>query len=122
MPDSEQRNDIDRVGLSDKSRAILDEIMADSVFKDGVDAYRLAAALAIKHGVDISEHTVKRQNHIYLQSQIDPNQIFGEVITAKFPQFKDQKYRSLEKFADLGMVLLKDLIDQKGGLEFWEAE
>lgn len=122
MADEEQRGDIDRVGLSDESRVIFDEIMADGLFKDGVDAYRLAAAIAIWHDVDIRNHVVKRQNHIYLQSQVDPDQNFGAVIAARFPEYSRQRYRSLEKFADKGMSILRNSIDDQDGLEFWSAE
>ena len=122
MRDSEQKGDIDRVGLSDSSRVLFDEILADKFFKDGVDAYRLAAALAINEGLNINDHVVKRQNHIYLQSQVDPEQILGEVIAARYPQYARQRYRSLEKLADLGMLLLKKQIDHGDGLEFWHKE
>ena len=122
MPEAGQKGDIDRVGLSDASRTLFDEIIADNYFRDGVDAYRLAAALAISQDVDISDHVVKRQNHIYLLSQVDPDQVFGEVIAARFPKYARQKYRSLEKFADLGMSILKKQIDEQDGLAFWLTE
>ena len=109
-----ERNDIDRVGLNEATRVVFDEILADNYFRDGIDAYRLAAALAIEAELDIEHHSVKRQNHMYLQSQVDPEQIFSNLIRTKYPQYKNHVYRSLERFADLGIMLLKERIDQTG--------
>ena len=96
--------------------------MADDLFKDNLSAYRLAVSLAIHKRIDIKEHQVNRgASHMYLISQVDPDGIFSNVIETLFPEYKNQKYRALEKFADLGMLKLKDEIDKNNGsLVFWE--
>ena len=122
MSENEQRGDTDRVGISDESRLLLDEMMADGFFKDAVDAYRLAAAQAIAKNIDIGTHSVKREGHMYLISQVDPDHVFGEVISARFPKYGRNRYRALEKFADVGMRLLKEHIEKNGALDFWKTE
>ena len=120
MPETKDQNDRDRVGLNEESRQILDELIADGFFKDAIDAYRLAAALAIEKRVEIKDHQVQMEGHMYLRSQIDPDGHFGDSIAEIFPEYSSIKLRALEKFADLGMPLLQDLVTKKGSLEFWE--
>ena len=121
MADQSTRNDIDRVGLTEKSRQALDELVNDGYFKDSLSGYRLAVSLAIKNQIDISDHTVIRpQGHMYLISQVDPDSIFATVISELFPQYKEEKYRALEKFADLGILQLKIEIEKSASLIFWE--
>ena len=57
---------------------------------------------------------------MYLISQVDPEGIFAKVIVELFPQYKDIKYRALEKFADLGIVYLQKEIEKNHSLIFWE--
>ena len=122
MTETLTQNDIDRVGLSEKSKNILDNLVAEGYFKDSLSVYRLAVSLAIKNQIDIFEHKVNRpQGHMYLISQVDPNSIFAIVIAELFPEYKDQKYRALEKFADLGVQLLQEQITQNGSVVFWET-
>ena len=121
MTEGTLRGDIDRVGLSDKAKRILEELVIEECFKDNLSCYRLAISLAIKNKIDISEHIVKRPpGHMYLISQVDPEGIFAKVIVELFPQYKDIKYRALEKFADLGIVYLQKEIEKNHSLIFWE--
>jgi len=119
MIDGSIKNDIDRLGLSDESRQVFDELLADGYFKDGLSCYRLAVSVAIKNNIQVSSHSVKRpQGHMYLISQFDPEGIFAAVIIDLFPEFKEEKYRFLEKFADLGMIFLQKEIDKNNSLIF----
>ncbi|MDA8915242.1 hypothetical protein N9J51_03160 [Alphaproteobacteria bacterium] len=121
MEENISQNDIDRVGLSDDSRGILDELVADGFFKDNLTAYRLATSLSIYNKVDIANHHVTRSHgHMYLISQIDPNGVFAVTISELFPNYSENKYRALEKLADIGVPLLKQHMESNGSVIFWE--
>ena len=99
-----ERKDVDRVGLSESSRLKLDELVHDGIFKDNLSCYRFAVSLALYADLDISSHEVNRpQGHMYLISQVDPENIFKKVIVELLPDYADQPYRALEKLADLGL-------------------
>ena len=115
------QRDIDRVGLSESSRYALDELEGEGYLKDKLSGYRLAISYAIKNNIDIEEHKVVRNTgHMYLISQVDPDGIFATVIDELYPQFSQAKYRALEKFADLGIVEMKEEVLKTGSLIFWE--
>ena len=54
------KNDIDRLGLSEESRLALDELIADDLFKDSLSCYRMAISLALTKKIDVSDHVVVR--------------------------------------------------------------
>ena len=117
---NEERKDTDRLGLSERSRQILDEIQADCNFNSSLSIYRLAVACGIYEKVDISNHIVNRPSgHMYLISQFDPDNIFANVIDNLFPHLKSQKYRALEKFADLGVHRLHEHLQRSNDVVFW---
>jgi len=111
----ELKRDTDRVGLSLEGRMRLDEIMADGHFKDNISCYRFAVAVALRQNTDIDKHVV-----VYLISQIDPDGIIGKVLEEINPKVKGEKYRALEKYADLGMHILSEGIYASGKLIFWD--
>ena len=117
----ELKRDTDRVGLSLEGRMRLDEIMADGHFKDNISCYRFAVAVALRQNTDIDKHVVVRPTgHMYLISQIDPDGIIGKVLEEINPKVKGEKYRALEKYADLGMHILSEGIYASGKLIFWD--
>ena len=119
--ESQSKSDIDRVGLSEESRIILDELVEEGHFKDALSAYRLAISSAILCNEKIEDHEVNRPaGHMYLISQLDPDQVIATVIEELFPQYSSHKYRMAEKFADKGVRLLKDKIEETGTVIFWE--
>jgi len=119
LHDSTHRKDIDRVGLSASSRLALDELVLDGHFKDSISCYRFAVALAIKENLDIQNHKVERPaGHMYLISQFDPESAFAAVIEELMPEYRDEKYRALEKYADLGTILLNEKVNQSGSIIF----
>ena len=121
MNDLTSKTDIDRVGLSEMSRIALDELVADGHFKDGISGYRLAISFAVMRKVNFEEHTVNRPaGHMYLISQLDPDRVFGSLIDEVYPEVKTEKYRTLEKLADIGIPMLKEELHQQGSLVFWE--
>ena len=122
MAEIQQRKDVDRLSLSVNSRRILDELISDDFFKDGVDGIRMAVSYAITKKLDIKNyHITDRVAHdMYKVSQIDPDGIFGRVISEIYPEYELEKYRALEKFADFGLTLLSDEIAKNKSLIFWE--
>ena len=121
MNEETSKSDIDRVGLSETSRLILEEMVADGHFKDAISGYRMAISFSIFKKVEVKEHAVNRPaGHMYLISQLDPEGIFGLLIEEMYPEFQKERYRTLEKLADLGLPRLKDYIGDEGSLIFWE--
>ena len=113
--------DVGRFGLSSESRLALDEMVADGFFKDDMACYRLAVSLGIFYKLDISSHKVNDpKGHMYLISQLDPHGIFARVIGDLFPKYENTRYRALERFADLGVIALKEHINKTGSIVFWE--
>lgn len=118
---NDDRNDADRVGLSESSRIILEELVSDRYFKDNMSAYRMAFSFAIYNNIDISEHSVYRpQGHMYLISQIDPKGHIANVIKELYPSLDKEVYRSLEKFADLGLPQLQKALEANKSIAFWK--
>lgn len=121
MIEETSKSDIDRVGLSETSRLVLEELVADGHFKDAVSGYRMAISFSIFKEIEFKEHMVNRPaGHMYLISQLDPEGIFGVLIDEIYPEFQKERYRTLEKLADLGLPILKDYIGNEGSLIFWE--
>ena len=121
MNEETSKNDIDRVGLSETSRLILEELVADGHFKDAISGYRMAISFSIFKEIEFKEHAVNRPaGHMYLISQLDPEGIFGLLIEEMYPEFQKERYRTLEKLADMGLPRLKDYIGDEGSLIFWE--
>ena len=121
-PEAQTRKDIDRVGLSEESRMALDALHQDGYFKDLVSAYRLAVSFAITKELNFLEHNVERMNqsHMYLISQVDPHGAFATTIEELYPDHSTEKYRLLEKLADLGSIGLLEHVSATGSLVFWE--
>ena len=61
MNEETSKNDIDRVGLSETSRLILEELVADGHFKDAISGYRMAISFSIFKEVEFKEHAVNNQ-------------------------------------------------------------
>ena len=121
MNEETSKSDIDRVGLSETSRLILEELVADGHFKDAISGYRMAISFSIFKEIEFKEHAVNRPaGHMYLISQLDPEGIFGLLIEEMYPEFQKERYRTLEKLADMGLPRLKDYIGDEGSLIFWE--
>lgn len=121
MHNEATKSDIDRVGLSEGSRVILEELVADGHFKDAISGYRLAISFSIFNQIKFTHHSVNRPaGHMYLISQLDPEGVFRMLIDEIYPDLKAERYRSLEKLADIGLPELKKHISNKGTLVFWE--
>ena len=121
MNEESSKNDFDRVGLSENSRIILEELVADGHFKDAISGYRLAISFSIFKGIEFEDHAVIRPaGHMYLISQLDPDGIFALLIDEMHPELKNKRYRTLEKMADLGLPALRDHLQTNGSLIFWE--
>lgn len=115
------RKDTDRVGLSEEGRLALEELEGDGFLKDKLSGYRLAISVAIEKSLDISQHVVNRPaGHMYLQSQLDPEGVFSRVIDEIYPELQHEKYRTLEKLADLGIIHLNKEALKTGSLVIWE--
>ena len=121
MIEKSSRNDLDRVGLSEKGRTALDELVTDGYFKDALSCYRLAISISISRKVAIpTSDVIRPTGHMYLISQLDPDGVLGTVIEELFPELGKQKYRTLEKFADFGVLLLKEELQEHSSILFWE--
>ena len=121
MSDFIEKNDIDRVGLSVDSRAALDELVSDGLFKDSISGYRLAISFAVTRDVDFDQHEVNRPaGHMYLISQLDPDGVLAELVSELYPNVKGKKFRTLEKLADIGVLMLREEVLNSGSLVFWE--
>ena len=95
MNEETSKSDIDRVGLSETSRLILEELVADGHFKDAISGYRMAISFSIFKEVEFKEHAVNRPaGHMYLISQLDPEGIFGLLIEEMYPEFEKLVLRS----------------------------
>ena len=114
------QKDIDRVGLSEAGTSAMEIVMQDGHFKNQMACYRFAVAFALKEKVDISNHIVVRPaGHMYLQSQIDPDGIFAIAIAETNANYKNVKYRALERYADLGVQLLAKKLDAGEHILYW---
>lgn len=124
MSDMEEvlsKNDIDRVGLSEESRLALDELIADGLFKDSLSCYRMAISLALTKKIDVSDHVVVRPaGHMYLISQLDPDGFLAIAVSELIPNLANQRYRTLEKLADRGVLMLRQQVQTTGSIVFWE--
>ena len=115
------KSDIDRVGLSEESRLALDELIADDLFKDSLSCYRMAISLALTKKIDVSDHVVVRPaGHMYLISQLDPDGFLAVAVSELIPNVGKQRYRPLEKLADRGVLMLKEEVQMRGTIIFWE--
>ena len=120
MSEDYQKKDLDRLGLSEKSRMILDELVSDDYFKDGLSAYRLAISYIVYNKIDVDNHQMKRAGDMYKISQLDPESTLATIVAENYPAQAQNTYRFLEKCADLGIMLLKDEIDKNGSIVFWD--
>ena len=121
MSEVSARGDVDRVGLSERSKFVLDEMVSDGHFKDALSGYRMAISFAIYKNIEFIQHSVNRPGgHMYLISQLDPDGCLGLLIDEIHPQLSSEKYRSLEKLADLGLPKLRDYLATSGSIVFWE--
>lgn len=121
MEELPNKNDIDRVGLGEESRLALDELIADGLFKDSLSCYRMAISLALTKKIDVSDHVVVRPaGHMYLISQLDPDGVLATAVSELIPNVENQRYRTLEKLADRGVLLLKQEFQATGSIIFWE--
>jgi len=107
---SDETKDLENIGLSEKMRQKLQQLVDEEFFEELKAGYRLAASIAIFKKVDISNHKIEGRQNMYDVGGVDENESFKTSISQLFPEYKGVEYRSLEKFADVGVELIFDEI------------
>ena len=103
--------DLENIGLSEKMRQKLQQLVDEEYFAEMKAGYRLAASIAIFKKIDIANHKLVGRQNMYDVGGVDENESFKNSISQLFPEYRGIEYRSLEKFADLGVNLIFDEIN-----------
>ncbi|MDC1412638.1 hypothetical protein N8370_07905 [Amylibacter sp.] len=105
------------LGLSASMHMKLQELSDADWFIDMKDAYRLAASLAMKKKLNVSDRNLTDYKNMYDVGGVDEDFIFKNAISIIYPDEIGKEYRYLEKLADAGMEFLSKHYDETGGLD-----
>ena len=105
------------LGLSASMHMKLQELSDADWFIDMKDAYRLAASLAMKKKLNVSDRNLTDYKNMYDVGGVDEDFIFKNAISIIYPDEIGKEYRYLEKLADAGMEILSKHYDETGGLD-----
>lgn len=93
------------IGLSEKTKIVLERLKEDGHFSDMADAYRFGIALALAHGV-IPNDPPSPRGTIYSVATIDPDREFATAIRALMDTNEVPIYRWVERLAEWGVTEL----------------
>lgn len=103
------------IGLSDDGQAALQRLKDAGYFREMVEGYRFAVALAMAHGLIADEETKFRTN--WNTGSVDPDTSIRGLIVEFFPEVADRPYAFAQRLAEAGVRELSSL-EQAGQLEF----
>lgn len=109
--------DVITVGLSDKADDKLTELYELGIFREKIDGYRLAIALAISQGVIPPE--MEKRKTLYNVGSLDPDKKLKLVVESLMPSEAESSapYRLIERLAEWGVQELYAQM-KDGGLDF----
>lgn len=116
----ENPKDTANIGLSEEMHMKLREMTDANVFTDMQDGYRLAAAVAIRRNLSVSNRQLTNRKNMYDVGGVDEDLVFKNSINLLHPTEQGQEYKYLEKLADAGIELIYDIYDKYGMLDLKE--
>ena len=103
-PTSGSISDPITIGLSTEAMDMIDTLSGESgIFREALDAYRFAIALAIAHNVDPESVIMKKRQTKYNVGSLDPNKRIFEAIRSLTPVSELPPYRRAERLAEWGI-------------------
>ena len=105
------------LGLSASMHMKLQELTDADWFIEMKDGYRLAASLAMKRKINVSDRNLTDYKNMYDVGGVDENFLFKNAINTTYPDEIGKEYRYLEKLADAGVEILSKHYDETGGLD-----
>ena len=81
-------------------------------FKDGLDAYRAAVALALaRNKIEIDLPPVTNKKTKYSVSSLDPEGRLRDLIVTFRPEFEMKPYSASEWLAEIGLSIIREELD-----------
>jgi hypothetical protein len=105
------------LGLSASMHMKLQELSDAGWFTEMKDGYRLAASLAMKKKINVSDRNLTDYKNMYDVGGVDEDFIFKNAINTIYPDEIGAEYRYLEKLADAGVEIISNHYDETGGLD-----
>ena len=105
------------LGLSASMHMKLQELTDADWFIEMKDGYRLAASLAMKRKINVSDRNLTDYKNMYDVGGVDENFLFKNAINTIYPDEIGKEYRYLEKLADAGVEILSKHYDETGGID-----
>jgi hypothetical protein len=109
--------DLITVGLSENADKCLEDLQEKGIFREKMDGYRFAVALAIAQGAIPPD--IEKRKTLYNVGSLDPDQTLRRAIEALIPEQLENTtaYRLIERLAEWGIMELH-LEDKDGGIDF----
>lgn len=107
--------DVDKVtvGLTAEGRAALAELMTTGWFRDEVDAYRVAIAVALSKGLVTDESRLKGVETKFNVGTLNRRDEVRQLLSRLVPEVSDRPIEYAERLADAGLRhLATKLVDQ----------
>src|SRR3954454_12499737 len=105
---SEEIEDLRQVGVSQASRALLDQMKRQGHIDDLLDGYRLAILTAVAFGREPRAQRESGRTTMFAAGNLDPDQALKTVIVEMHPAAQSWPYRAAEDLAEQGLEILKD--------------
>lgn len=101
------------IGVTEAAGAVLDLMVDQGHFADGIDAAKFAMASAINAGAGNDDFGVEGTSTKWNVGSFDPDGQLRSLLAALFPD-TDQPYRLLEYLIDEGLRRIREHIDLEG--------
>lgn len=101
------------IGVTEAADAVLELMVEQGHFADGIDAAKFAMASAINAGVGNDDLGVEGTSTKWNVGSFDPDGQLRSLLAALFPD-TDQPYRLLEYLIDEGLRRIREHIDLEG--------
>ncbi len=101
------------IGVTKAADAVLEIMVQQGHFVDGIDAAKFAMAVAINADAGIESLSVEGTNTKWNVGSFDPDSQLRALLTALFPD-TDEPYRLLEFLVDDGLQRIREHIESEG--------
>lgn len=101
------------IGVSEAADRVLDLMIEQGRFSDGIDAAKFAMALAINSRADAEDLTVEGTTTKWNVGSFDPDSQLRSLLDALYPDV-DQPYRLLEFLIDNGLRRVSEHMESVG--------
>jgi len=112
------RSDKDTLGMTEDGRRLLERLKEDGIFKELVDGYRFAVALAIKRELEPALGEISTTTTWNVGS-FDGDQVLKDLISVLRPASGNTPYRYIERLADAGLTELAR-VERTGQMRYAE--